>query len=76
MPSPISSDRQQKMADHLLILRSYAAQVLVDKSPLNNPERSDLTSRMHNFLEIGSSIGCTESTLVKMLLRDCFDQDY
>ena len=73
MPTPISSGQQQKMADHLLILRSYVAQVLIDESPLGIPEQRDLASRMVDFMEIGRSIGCSQSTLVRILYKDCFE---
>ncbi|MDA1128708.1 MAG: hypothetical protein O2913_08425 [Chloroflexi bacterium] len=76
MQPDISKYSRQKIADHLLVLRNYAAKSLINLSPLSDVEIEDLDYRMQSFLEIGRSIGCTDAKLAKMLFRDCFDADY
>jgi hypothetical protein len=60
------------MFRHLPVLRTYATRVIIHGEPLTAREDQDRTSRLREFLAVGSSLNWTEKEMTALLLREVF----
>ena len=60
------------MAEHMLALQEYAQRVFLEEDALTAEEDDDKTSRMRDFMSLGTALGCTKAELVTLLYEGLF----
>ena len=69
MKSAVSAHPKEQMADLLATLRSYAKRVLLQGDLLTLSEAQDKSSRMNQFLQMGTDYKCTDKEMVGLVCQ-------
>ena len=65
----ISKDPREAVAEHLEILREYAAKVLVNGEQLTDEESTDKADRFRELQELCASFDVTDKEIVTLVLK-------
>lgn len=72
MTSPTLNDSNEKVAEHLEVLRGYARKVLVDGEPLSHLEQVDKSVRLSEFVNLGISFKLTLKEMIALILKNVY----
>ena len=70
MTARLSSDPKRILVEDLKTLKGYAERAIVRGEALSSDEDEDRVRRVREFMGIGTSFGCTDKELVKLLLKE------
>ena len=70
MSARVSSDPKKILVENLKTLKVYAERSIVRGEALTSHEDEDRVRRIREFMGIGTSFGCTQKELVKLLLKE------
>ncbi|HAL46977.1 MAG: hypothetical protein FI707_10115 [SAR202 cluster bacterium] len=64
------NDPRDAVAEHLKALKGYAKKNLLHGEELSEAEQADKSTRLIEFVAIGSSFRLTEKEMVQLIFRD------